>query len=351
MEASLTGDRASILAAADAMTQLNGNTDIAQGLRLAGAQFHERGRELNETARVAIIFTDGMANAGTSPIEEAGRLKFNGTEVFVVGVGSSVNQTELRGMASSPNASHVFLLSDYTKIASTMNTLVRRSCVLCWRALDVMVILDDSTSITDGNFALMQSFTKMVASSLDLATAGGGGADTNSRIGVITFATAAKLVVAPTDDEASVDGAVDGIVRVKGGTAIGAALDLAADEFQKVGRPGAIKVAFLLTDGQNNQGPDPIAAADAARAAGVHVMAVGIGSGVSVDELRAIADPGEGHVLAISDFEQLALIEKRLVRTVCEKHSSWLAQQQVRGRGRLRSDRQMWVESSAGGIA
>ena len=125
------------------------------------------------------------------------------------------------------------------------------------------------------------------------------------RIGVVAFSGTAALVQAPTTSREDILASVDRL-RLQRGTAIGSGLLIALDaifEDDPQNQPSAPGVGdplvparpapepdpvppgsnptaaiVLLTDGQNNQGPDPMDAADKAANRGIRVFTVGIGS-------------------------------------------------------------------------
>jgi len=64
----------------------------------------------------------------------------------------------------------------------------------------------------------------------------------------------------------------------------------------------------ISTDGQSNEGPDPVDAANASRGLGVRVNAVGVGNGININELNDITavntnDPLRGFVLTATSFQ------------------------------------------------
>ena len=125
------------------------------------------------------------------------------------------------------------------------------------------------------------------------------------RIGVAAFSGTAALVQAPTTSREDILAALDRL-RLQRGTAIGSGILVALDAIfeddsggpasprgaadplvpaQPVPEPDPVPpgsnqtaVIVLLTDGQNNQGPDPMDAAEKAANRGVRVYTVGIGS-------------------------------------------------------------------------
>jgi Ca-activated chloride channel family protein len=124
------------------------------------------------------------------------------------------------------------------------------------------------------------------------------------RIGVVAFSGTAALVQAPTTSREDILASLERL-RLQRGTAIGSGLLIALDAIfeddpqnqpsspgvsdplpaQPAAEPDPVppgsnptSVIVLLTDGQNNQGPDPLDVADKAAHRGIRVFTVGIGS-------------------------------------------------------------------------
>lgn len=154
-----------------------------------------------------------------------------------------------------------------------------------------------------------------------------------TRIGLVSFATSAMLLAAPSADLGAVREALERIPAPNGATAIGDALGLANQTMPARGR----RVVILLTDGVNNRGSDPIQAAQALGQRGIAVYTIGIGSNgsgelipgtgeaaeINEDALRAIADNAKGTYSAARDASSLRAVFEELARsTVWEKR--WL---------------------------
>jgi len=136
-----------------------------------------------------------------------------------------------------------------------------------------------------------------------------------TRVGIVTFATDAALVQAPTDDLDAVRAALERIPDPDGATAIGDALNLAAQQLPARGT----RAIVLMTDGVNNHGVDPVAAARQASAAGVAIHTVGVGTNgsgqlipgtdepadIDEDTLRSIAALGHGTYASARDAGSL----------------------------------------------
>ncbi len=103
---------------------------------------------------------------------------------------------------------------------------------------------------------------------------------TGFRVGVVTFAGTARVVVAPTTDRAQVAGAL-GTLSTSNGTVIGDGLSKAldtidADRRRRGAEPAAV---VLLTDGQDTGSAiSPDQAARRAKADGVKVFTVAVGA-------------------------------------------------------------------------
>ncbi|MDQ4143511.1 MAG: VWA domain-containing protein [Actinomycetota bacterium] len=99
------------------------------------------------------------------------------------------------------------------------------------------------------------------------------------RVGLVSFSDYARLVAPLTSNKEVVEEAVDRL-RIRGGTAMGDGLAVALDQIM-VEREGGRRVPasiLVLTDGATNRGVPPQQVAETARAAGVPVYAVGIGT-------------------------------------------------------------------------
>lgn len=98
------------------------------------------------------------------------------------------------------------------------------------------------------------------------------------RIGVIIFAGDAYVQLPITSDYLTARNFVERISSSqisRQGTAIGAAIDLAASAFSS--QSGSSRVVILVTDGENHE-DDPVAAAERAAEKGIKIYTIGIGT-------------------------------------------------------------------------
>jgi Ca-activated chloride channel family protein len=99
------------------------------------------------------------------------------------------------------------------------------------------------------------------------------------RIGLVVFGEEAFTQVPLTRDHEALKGILRQVKIGMAGeraTAVGDGIGIAAKRLEKLEAPS--KVAILLTDGRSNAGIDPLEAAGAAKALGVKVYTIGVGS-------------------------------------------------------------------------
>lgn len=139
------------------------------------------------------------------------------------------------------------------------------------------------------------------------------------RIGVVAFGDGALITQAPTHAQDDVLGAIDRL-SVEGGTSLGQGLfaslsaiagkPLSLDESALASDTGEVDIGYfgssavvLLSDGENTIRPDPIAIAEIASVAGVHVDTIGVGT-------------EDGTVLKIDDFNVATALDRELLEQV-----------------------------------
>jgi hypothetical protein len=67
--------------------------------------------------RVTVVLTDGVSNNPKATAASAARDKDAGLVLFSVGIGASINPTELNTIASPPTCMHVYMLDDFTGLS------------------------------------------------------------------------------------------------------------------------------------------------------------------------------------------------------------------------------------------
>jgi Ca-activated chloride channel family protein len=147
-------------------------------------------------------------------------------------------------------------------------------------------------------------------------------AESPTLVGIVDFHGQAQLVSHPlpaTSHHQQLLGSLNGL-HTGQGTNIGAALSLASRELALV--PSATRpTILLLTDGDSNQGPDPVKVAEGLKARGMQLDIIGIGGSpaeVNESDLKRMASETGGQLrywfidsvdALVQRFEALALRE------------------------------------------
>jgi Ca-activated chloride channel homolog len=138
------------------------------------------------------------------------------------------------------------------------------------------------------------------------------------RVGIISFSSQANVVL-PLETSTSREVIDEGVERIpdpNGATAIGDALLLAEETLPKTGQ----RAVVLLTDGVNNRGSDPIAAAQDLALHHITLFTVGIGTqnsgemvpgtdeaaGTDPEALREYAELTGGEFFPVKDADEIA---------------------------------------------
>ena len=99
-----------------------------------------------------------------------------------------------------------------------------------------------------------------------------------AKVGVVSFSRQVRVLTAPTDDRQAVEDALSG-VTLSGGTALGDAINRAVASLKDANAPAQGRAIVVISDGKSTEGKTaPVAAARAAKAAGVRIFTVSLGT-------------------------------------------------------------------------
>lgn len=133
--------------------------------------------------------------------------------------------------------------------------------------------------------------------------------DRNVDVGILSFDDTNTLDLPIATLNAGNIAIYKGIVNALvpgGGTGIGDALDASTTEFTRVATLGRSRTAYLMTDGYNTSGGDPVAAAARLRDIGVTVHVIPAGSDVSPTQLGGVAATTGGDLFPVPAANELA---------------------------------------------
>jgi len=191
----------------------------------------------------------------------------------------------------------------------------------CERTADIVLVLDQSTSI------VTESFENWYVQVLDFAKRIAGAFPINrnlTQIGLMKFSTDAEIVfhLNTYGDRQSLLNAIDNVAISGGDTNIAAALRTARQlmfTVQNGSRPGVPKILILLTDGTANiEESNTLPEADLTKAANIKLYTVGVTDEVDEDQLRVMASSPDYFFFA-SDFAQLNSVLEQVVEYSCKE--------------------------------
>ena len=186
----------------------------------------------------------------------------------------------------------------------------------------MIFVMDESGSIRAENFELMKQFAINVTDRFEIGP-------NHAQVGWINFNGMARVVfnLNTYEDKASLHDAIRAVTYSGGGTDIGAGL-LALHDYGFLESAGARntfdipEVAIVVTDGQSDLGPIESAAQLLRDNRNVNVFVVGVGSGVRIEQLNAVASAGIAtdninHVYQLSGFQEFDVIEETIRARTC----------------------------------
>lgn len=139
------------------------------------------------------------------------------------------------------------------------------------------------------------------------------GFDDNVRVGVVTYSNSAhtSLGLTPAVSKVCIAYVIADIPYYSGGTDTHEGIDTAVSLLRQQKDTGVIHAVVVLTDGRSSSPTSTVHAAQTAKDRGIQMYAVGIGSGVDVNELQDIASsPSSDYLLPIGNFSTAAFNEK-----------------------------------------
>lgn len=153
----------------------------------------------------------------------------------------------------------------------------------------------------------------------------------STAIGLISFATGAQAIIPPTRDRDQLHAVLQAVPPPNGATAIGDALSLAQRILPKTGH----RIVVLITDGENNYGEDPMAAAQALAMQHIPIYTIGIGTnsgalipgttetaGINEEALRTYAAVTGGAYSRADDAVQLREALAQLGQSTTLRHTN-----------------------------
>ncbi|XP_046341813.2 collagen alpha-6(VI) chain-like [Haliotis rufescens] len=295
-------------------------TETGAGIKYMRETFLPQARQ--DLRKVCIVLTDGNSQKPVVTETEARITREAGVEMFVVGVGHSVTEEELRNIAGVDE--HVFVVTSYNLLGTIRSRLAFETCdenppeppVVCRdNPIDISFVIDASSSIGDKNFTLGMDFIKNFVTTFEVSPQ-------RARFSVITYGrgtydnTAFDLDA--YNDEVGVVDAITSIPYTAGDyTDTGLGIEFMREkQMLPKQRAHAVHIAIVMTDGQSQDWEKTQKEAAKARDAGISMFAIGVGLNLSQKELLGIAGD-QDRVFTVADYKALDTIRQDLDDKTC----------------------------------
>jgi len=179
---------------------------------------------------------------------------------------------------------------------------------ICNAPANIIFLVDGSGSITATDFSTMKNFLLTIIQSFEIGTS-------SAEIGVIQFSDYPVTAVSLSANENDIVASIQSMSQIAGGTDLGSAINSAASMLTNAYRSEIPNLLVILTDGSSSD--DPIGPATTAKADGVEIFCVGIGS-ADVATLQQVASPPvDTHFFNPSNFNDLQNQLNGLVNSTC----------------------------------
>ena len=180
--------------------------------------------------------------------------------------------------------------------------------------LDLLFILDGSSSSTHQEFKLIKTFVKSFIDLLDIG-------DTSTRVSLIEYSNRATLEFSLNSyyDEGKLKDAIDDVQASGGsGTATDQAFQIAINQvFTRKGgdRPGIPNAVFLVTDGKSTGRLPLVNVVKPLKKSGTSVYVIGVGPATDPSELRSLTS-GDNMVYIVKNVYEMIKLLSPIVKAV-----------------------------------
>jgi len=304
---SLTGAPTDVFSAIQKLAQIKGTTAIGSGLTVGQQDIAAYGR--SNVPHAILMLTNGNRNEGPDPGPIADSIKLANTSIFVVAIGE-VYLPPVSALASSP--SDVFVTDFGSSLDGPLFDISSSICgptAPCAGAIDVELVLDGSGSINSSSWQLLLSFSRDLVNSFVVSSS-------LAKFGIVQFSDTAQQELILSADKNAILTKLQNMKQIAGGTYLGYGIGAGQTDIDSNGRQNVAHAMIIMTDGDSSG--DPVSYATKAKNAGIILFCVGVGTGINLTQLNAVASlPLTDHVFLATDFGTLKSIEERIAEASC----------------------------------
>ncbi|MBN3325895.1 CO6A6 protein, partial [Atractosteus spatula] len=297
-----------LMKAVDSMNQLGGGTLTGQALRSVSEYFKKARQDVN---KILIVITDGEAQ--DEVLQPAAALRNEGIFIFSIGV-FGANYVQLEEISGSP--ANIFYIQNYEALFGILDKVIFSICIPkedCEHGeVDIVFLIDGSSSIGPGDFTTMKTFIRNVADGFDITNG-------KAQIGLAQYSHEYRrhFNLSSFKSKAAFNNEIDQTQQIYGNTLIGAALGNVKEFFTKAAgsrkHKGVEQYLLVITDGESQDSVSQ--AAQVLRKDNINLYALGVGR-MDATQLTEIAGSPD-RVYKVDNFNELDQIKKRLPRELC----------------------------------
>jgi Mg-chelatase subunit ChlD len=199
---------------------------------------------------------------------------------------------------------------------NAMNIIISFFSGCALAKVDIVIILDSSTSVGSGNYDKMKNFCKDFLQNADLDSG-------NVRVGILSYSSKVKIefYLNSYGTFAEVADAIDKIVYRYGSTNTADSLKSMREEMfstRNGDRDGVPDICIILTDGVSNiNSRKTIPQAVESRAAGIHIYAIGIGLRDTRELDGMASEPASENSFNVKSFDELSVLSEKIFEAFC----------------------------------
>lgn len=326
-----SNDKSEVLRRLSTIKYLSGGTRTGHALhRLRTKVFNGRSTR-PEADRIIVVFTDGRSRDYRRTTLEAKMLKKSGVKIFVVGIGSYVDQEELRDIASVPTEEFLHTFDSFDTLSSKSGLLGAKTC----EGLNHLFINDqdvcNSSQATDVMFMLShnrlgerktKSAMKVVAEVVEMF-----GTDGPFRVGTMFDECLVNHDI-PIGSIMNKTKLLRKIDDFQYGTPKSMIQQLRFDVFyhrKRTYRRRARQIGLLFLDKEIKL-DDPSIQIESRRAhaRGIQLYAIVVGKGINLEQVERLIAPRD-RIIVVPSYESLEqTLPLILVNRLCFSRSNYL---------------------------
>nr|XP_055066680.1 collagen alpha-6(VI) chain [Misgurnus anguillicaudatus] len=306
----------------DNIKQITGNTYTGKALLFVSEYFDVNLGGRSDIPQFLIVITDGEAHDAKDVATNAKAIRDKGVTVYSIGVGNSINTTQLLEISGSQDK--VYVKKDFEALQSIDKDLQFKICTTdtdaCQKTqlADVIFLVQCTSRIRIQDFESIKNFLTSVVNSTQIG-------DNLIRIGIIVYSDTLKTLKSVTtlNQYNSKREVLEDIRKLKpppGNANTAKALEYALPSFDEASggrqKRGIPQMLFLITDGAAKDKENLRARADEFALKQIHMYGIGVAK-AQRSELEIITK-NKNTVFQVDKYNNLQSLQSNISKVLCD---------------------------------